>query len=250
VKITFLGSGSAFCLKNFQSNILIEIDGKKLLFDCGSDIRWSLSEQKLSILDVDAIYISHLHSDHIGGLEYAAFFNYFNGKRRTRLIGHTEIIKNLWNKCLSGGLESLQTIDADLNTYFDVEKIQLKNYFTFQNVNFYLVQTIHIVADYSIVKSFGLIFNHYENQKKVFITSDTQFAPSQMKDFIRQSDIVFHDCEVGFESGVHAHYDDLKTLHSDLKSKIWLYHYNDSVLPDAKSDGFLGFVEKGQTFEI
>jgi len=252
MKITFLGSGSAFCLKNYQSNILIENNGKRLLFDCGTDIRWSLNEVGLTALDIDAVYISHLHSDHIGGLEYLAFYTYFS-KKRIKLFGNSDIIKNLWNKCLSGGLESLQTIDADLNTYFDVEKVSTNKSFEFSDIDFKLVQTIHVIADYSIVKSYGLMFSVYSKTKEhkvIFITSDTQFAPSQIKDFINISDITFHDCEIGFESRVHAHYNDLKLLPSKFKEKIWLYHYNDEALPDAQKDGFLGFVKKGQVFEF
>lgn len=38
MNLTFLGSGSAFTTENYQSNIIIDNAGKKLLFDCGSDI--------------------------------------------------------------------------------------------------------------------------------------------------------------------------------------------------------------------
>jgi hypothetical protein len=31
---------------------------------------------------------------------------------------------------------------------------------------------------------------------------------------------------------------------------MWLYHYQDGPLPDAKADGFAGFVNQGQTFEF
>lgn len=84
--------------------------------------------------------------------------------------------------------------------------------------------------------------------KKVFITTDCQFCPAQIHDFYNMADLIFHDCEVGFRSGVHPNYDDLMTLPKETKKKIWLYH-TDGVLPDAKKDGFLGFVEKGQVFE-
>jgi ribonuclease BN (tRNA processing enzyme) len=250
MKITFLGSGSAFCFNNFQSNILIEINDKKLLFDCGSDIRWAMKEQNLTVKDIDAIYISHLHADHIGGLEYFAFASYFSSMDKIKLFGNSDILRDMWNKCLSGGLESLQTVDANLRTYFDIPKI-ISNEFKFEDQTFKMVQTVHVVADRSIVKSFGLLFTVPDSKKTIFITSDTQFAPSQLMDFINISDIVFHDCETTkFESRVHAHYNYLKTLPEHLKNKIWLYHYSDGELPDAKSDGFQGFVKKGQSFTI
>lgn len=107
MKITFLGSGSAFTMSNFQSNILIENDKEKLLFDCGGDIRWSLKENGLSAFDIDGIYLSHLHADHIGGLEYIAFLTYFaktlKGFKKPKLYGHTQLITDLWNHSLKGG---------------------------------------------------------------------------------------------------------------------------------------------------
>jgi hypothetical protein len=54
---------------------------------------------------------------------------------------------------------------------------------------------------------------------------------------------------------VHAHYDDLKTLPDEIRKKIWLMHYQ-PVMPiidlqkRARDDGFAGFVEKGQIFDL
>ena len=82
------------------------------------------------------------------------------------------------------------------------------------------------------------------------MTTDTQFSPEQIKNFYDMADLIFQDCETGeFESGVHAHYEKLKTLPEEFKKKMWLYHYQDGGLPDAKADGFLGFVKMGQVFD-
>ena len=86
---------------------------------------------------------------------------------------------------------------------------------------------------------------------EVFLTTDTQFAPSQIMDFYRRASIVFQDCETSpYKSGVHAHYSELKTLPGDIRAKMWLYHYQDGALPDAQADGFAGFVKQGQVFEF
>jgi ribonuclease BN (tRNA processing enzyme) len=277
MKITFLGSGSAFSTENFQSNMLIESNGERMLFDCGGDIRWSLKEKGLSLSDIDAVYVSHLHADHTGGLEGLAFIKYFSqvipkGLPKPNLYGNTQVINDLWDSTLKGGLQSIQMIDANLDTFFNVHRVPNNDYFLFGSYKYNdcselsckLVQSIHVVADCSLVKSFGLFITvvkvdegsmHVNSRKKVYITSDTQFAPSQIKDFIKSADVVFHDCEtvpVEYASGVHAHYEELKSLPEEMKAKMWLYHWNGSYekLPDAKADGFLGFVKKGQEFEI
>ena len=39
MRLTFLGTGSAFTMQNFQSNMLLEDGGRRLLIDCGGDVR-------------------------------------------------------------------------------------------------------------------------------------------------------------------------------------------------------------------
>ena len=68
MELRFAGVGSAFTTKEYwQSNMIVSHDGKNLLIDCGGDIRFSLAELNMSYKDIDAVYISHLHADHIGG---------------------------------------------------------------------------------------------------------------------------------------------------------------------------------------
>lgn len=76
--LQFLGTGSAFTTKNFQTNFLIRVNGRRLLVDCGGDARHSMDMLGLTHRAIDAVYISHQHSDHIGGLEWLAFMSYFD----------------------------------------------------------------------------------------------------------------------------------------------------------------------------
>ena len=79
MKLIFLGTGSAFTIGNYQSNMLLEDDnGKRLLIDCGSDIRFSLDAVGIRLGEITDVYISHIHADHMGGLEGLAFFTFFN----------------------------------------------------------------------------------------------------------------------------------------------------------------------------
>lgn len=255
MKLTFLGTGSAFTvgMKNYHSNLLLESDGKKkLLIDCGSDARFSLHEKGYSYKDITDIYISHLHADHAGGLEWLALTTKFDKKcKKPRLHVCEIMLPDLWKKTLSGGLSTLYKKNKKiaLQDYFKVEAIKPNGFFEWEKIKFQIIQTIHIVNGFAFMPSFGLFATI--NHLNVFITTDTQFMPDHYEKFYLAADLIFHDCEVlERRTGVHANYIDLMKLPREIKAKMWLYHYNPVKLPNAKKDGFRGFVKKGQSFDF
>ncbi len=250
MKLTFLGTGSAFTVGgNFQSNMLLESDSKKkLLIDCGSDARHSLAKVGLSYADIDSVYISHLHADHSGGLEWLAFTRYFDAECvRAKLFVHESMLEPIWERQLSAGLRPLGAISGTIDSYFEVHAV--KKHFDWEGVKFELVQSMHIQEAGKWVPTFGLAFEM--SAKRIYITTDTQFFPAHFMGHYHQAQVIFHDCETSSgASSVHASYEQLTTLPPDIKAKMWLYHYHPGTLPDAKSDGFLGFVQPGQSFEF
>ncbi len=68
MKITFLGTGSGSTLgsNRMKSSILIEDTENKILLDLGTGANFRLED--LGKLNIDAIFISHLHIDHINGI--------------------------------------------------------------------------------------------------------------------------------------------------------------------------------------
>ncbi|MEB3828411.1 MBL fold metallo-hydrolase [Phormidium sp. CCY1219] len=253
MKLIFLGSGSAFTVGagNYHSNLLLISDrGNKLLLDCGSDIRFSLHEVGYSHLDITDIYISHLHSDHVGGLEYIAFTTKFDPRcQKPRLYLSKDLAADLWEKTLSGGLRSVEGELNDLDTFFEVEKIPRHGSFTWENIEFKLVKVIHINNGFFVMPTYGLFFEIAG--QKMFLTTDTQLCVDEIKDYYDRADLIFHDCETSkFPSPVHAHYNQLVNLPAPIKNKMWLYGYQPGPLPDAQHDGFLGFVRRGQVFDF
>lgn len=260
--IKFLGVGSAFSQKYFQSNMILldwatdVINPDAMLFiDAGTDFRHSLKAMNLSYKDVKHIYISHLHADHVGGLEYIAFSSYFDPAcEKPNLYLSRSLVNSLWENVLSGGLNSIQNKIMTLSDYFTVIPIDANSSFTWNSNVITPIQVVHIMDGFSIKPCFGLLFT--TNGKKVFITSDTQFNPNQISTFYHDSDIIIQDCETSkFKSGVHAHYEELKTLQGSIKKKMLLYHYQDNVGTDISIDsaiqeGFLGFATQGESVKI
>jgi ribonuclease BN (tRNA processing enzyme) len=255
--MTFLGAGSAFTPPsqgNFQSNMLMEFDGAAaLLVDCGTQVHQSLEAAGKSVRDVGALYVSHPHADHVGGMEEFALktFNFADpdATERRPLFGNAALLDELWDKTLSGGLGTLQYRVARLDDFFDVRRVPANGGFAWGGVDFRLVRVVHAMNGYEIIPSYGLSFR--AGGRRCFLTTDAQFCPEQILDMYRRSDVVFQDCETApWKSGVHAHYSQLRTLPDDIRAKMWLYHYQPGPLPDAVADGFRGFVARGQQFDF
>lgn len=69
LKVTLLGTGYPRpVMERFGPSIMVEAGKEKLLFDCGRGVTQRLYQLKVPFGDVTALFLTHLHSDHIVGI--------------------------------------------------------------------------------------------------------------------------------------------------------------------------------------
>jgi ribonuclease Z len=69
IKVTLLGTGAPVpSIERFGPSILVEAGGQKLLFDCGRGAGQRLWQLKIPLGQIDALFLTHLHSDHVVGI--------------------------------------------------------------------------------------------------------------------------------------------------------------------------------------
>ena len=69
MKITIVGSGHGVPEAHKQCTaILVEVSGRHYFVDAGCDINMALANRRIHPSSVKAVFITHPHSDHIGGL--------------------------------------------------------------------------------------------------------------------------------------------------------------------------------------
>jgi len=253
MKMIALGSGSAFTVgtDNFQSNFLIEDDnGRRLLVDCGGDIRHSLHRVGLGALNIDAVYISHLHFDHVGGLEWLGLNTLFNPEaQRPELFLAEDLVDPLWQTVLAGSMGAIPHQPAGLDTYFDVHAIPPKGSFRFGAARIELFAVEHVYEGDVPAPCYGLMIT--VDDVVTMFTADSQFTPDRLFPLYDKADRILHDCETCHPpSGVHAHWQQLCSLPREVRAKTWLYHYHPRDLPDARAAGFRGFIRRGQSFDL
>lgn len=68
IKVTLLGTGAPPpVLQRFGPSTLVEAGGQKLLFDAGRGALQRLAQINVRWQDVDGVFLTHLHSDHVVG---------------------------------------------------------------------------------------------------------------------------------------------------------------------------------------
>jgi ribonuclease Z len=69
IKVTLLGTGTPIVnINRFGMSTLVEAGSQKFLFDAGRGAVLRLQQQGTSIRDINGVFITHLHSDHLTGL--------------------------------------------------------------------------------------------------------------------------------------------------------------------------------------
>lgn len=86
IKVTLLGSGSPPpVMDRFGPSILIEAGEQKLLFDAGRGCLQRLTQMKVKYREVQGVFFTHLHSDHLVGFPDLWLTGWLNGRRDTPL---------------------------------------------------------------------------------------------------------------------------------------------------------------------
>jgi len=69
LRVVLLGTGNPRpSLERFGPSILVEAGGRDFLFDCGRGATQRLYQQKIPFNAADALFLTHLHSDHTVGI--------------------------------------------------------------------------------------------------------------------------------------------------------------------------------------
>jgi|SRR5579875_1266591 len=227
IKLTFLGTGSSFSKKYGNNSALVTIGDKNLLIDCGRTTPDDLAKSPFTWSDIDAIFITHLHGDHVYGLEEAGFVGrYVLNKKPHIIFPHKKIKNDLWEKILKGTMSQGDLKrNMTFDDYFTYEIVsEEEQYFDFNGVMFSVFSTQHI----SNKKSYGLIIGEYNY---VVYTSDTLFNKNAIKMFADNgAKMIFHDCQMAdYDGKVHTSLDELATLPETIREKISIMHYGDDI---------------------
>ena len=261
IVLCFAGVGSAFAKKNAQTSLIIGINGKLMLVDCGTTIPLEFARKGVDLLGFDYYYITHSHSDHIGGLEELLLMARYVRKIKPKFIITQNYQQTLWNSSLQGGLEINEDgllrfqdyIDPIRPAWLSVEPREVYDMMLYDMGYFKFFRTYHVPGD---VQTWDNAFwsTGLKIHNKILFTADTRFDITlfhDMKCDFPSTEAIFHDVQLFSPGPVHATYEELKTLPEHIKKKMYLTHYGDNFEKfHPEDDGFKGFAEPWKIYEF
>jgi len=226
--VTFLGTGDAFSEKMGHNSALVEWGGTNLLIDCPDTNYTRIKNLDFTYEDIEHIFITHLHADHINGLEKFAHYRSIMTpkKEKPTLYVPALLVQPLW-EALKQGLMYSRSGEKTLDDYFHV--VAVRDTFEIEGVTFQIIQTEHIPG----MLSYGLLANNH-----FYFSGDSCVNESFLKEIEEQVSVIFHDCHLwDLPIKSHASLDDLAGLSDELKNKLLLMHYDDRFENDTQIKG-------------
>lgn len=260
--VYFLGCGSAFSKRNFQTNLLIVKGDDHLLVDCGTTCSWALRQADLSITDIRNVLITHSHADHVGGLEEMILLNRYVLRQKPTIVIPPDYETILWERTLRGGAEWNECHDGNGLTFRDFWNVIQPEPRTD------LPREAHQarVGDLTI-RTFRT--RHYPEQaetwreamystgividERVVYSGDTQFDAAMVEEVSPASgaEVIFHDAQF-FTGGIHASLEELESLPEHIRRAMYLTHYGDNFenYQERVENSFAGYVTRGVIYEF
>ena len=226
MKILFLGTGS-IAAKALYSSYLID---NHILVDCGSGIIKQMLNHDINVYDIDRLFISHIHGDHILDIPFLILMRSFNNLDNTLTIYGPKKLKEVVKNIIKEVYE-----DIGDSWYEYEEKAHIK-YAVYEESGCYEFDKYNI--EYLPVKHgnnkdcYGFIISDSIN--KISITGDSQYCPSIIKMIENTSHIII-DTTFLQENHSHMGIDTIVKLSNEYPDTIFIpSHLNDDVRQSAK----------------
>ncbi|MDR6551447.1 MBL fold metallo-hydrolase [Paenibacillus qinlingensis] len=246
LQIQMLGTGSAFSKLYYNTSALVRSADAHILIDCGPTTPKSLHELGIELDQIDGILISHIHADHVGGLEEVAFRLFYQyNRKRVKLYVTAALADTLWENSLKGGLYNPDESFHQLQDYFEIVYLQERQpYAVSPKLTIEIIPTLHIAHKLN----YSIFINH-----RTFYSADLQFNQDLLLHEVidtRDCHTIFHDCQLSGQGFVHTTLDELLSLPEPIQKLIYLMHYDDHMPDYIGQTGQMTFIHKHEIIQI
>jgi len=193
MELTLLGTGCPKVdFERFGPSNLVSTKKTKVLVDCGSGVNQRLDEIKISLADIDAIFLTHLHSDHVMDLYQLIISSWHSYRIKPWKIYGPKGTKNFVNKIMHAWKEERQQrIKYEARSSTKAFDIQVKEFNKKGSIQIKDIKIQYFEVDHKPVK-YAYGFNFLYKNKKLTISGDTKPCENIMK-FGQLADVLLHE---------------------------------------------------------
>ncbi len=178
-QVIVLGVGDTFSELHAPSSLLLVANGFHLAIDCPDMYRRVLREASqngagpLDLSRIDDVLLTHVHGDHMNGLEGVGFYKHFWEHKRMRLHTFPESLDGLWDRRLKISMGQLwngeRHMEMRFEDYFDARPLSWEGVNRVGPFEVELRMTRHHVATCSLKVRY--------QERCLGYSSDTAFDP-------------------------------------------------------------------------
>lgn len=275
-RLHVLGAGAAFSRRfGTTCSVLCLPDGERWLIDCGRQAPEQLAAAGLGWHSLAGQLITHVHGDHVYGLEEFAFVRYYcaegssravvHGGVRPRLVAHSAVLAELW-EVLGPSLRYRSDADgapvagvlADYFEVLDPASIEPPLAAPWNHAEAFCRASLQVVAREARhvhgkpCTSLELALPG-ENGRCVWWSGDAVVDEALLGRLAPRASVIFHDCTfTEFPGQVHGLFSDFEKLPIELRRKIVLMHHEDDIESRRVRAEALGFrlAMPGDVFDL
>ncbi len=228
--VLMTGVGDAFSRVHWGTHFLVQRDDFLLAIDCPDSYRRALHEsglthrgEPLDVNLIDAMILTHLHGDHVNGLEMALCYRRFSGGGLLPLYASDETLARLWPR-LEPSLHVLwdgQTYwPQTLEMFLSPHELPWGEAVTIGPLTITTRPTQHHLRASAMRISDGSATLGY--------SCDTAYDPELIA-WLSDCDLILHESSTG---PAHTPMTALQALPEAIRQKLRVVHYPDQTLED------------------
>jgi ribonuclease BN (tRNA processing enzyme) len=257
MKIWVLGTGDAFSEQRYNTSFVVQsrhdnfFDGfshlavecphpyRKVLLDCKTERELGATFHYPKLEEIDHFLVSHLHGDHVNGLEDVIFYKRFVQGIYPRIYMSQGDLDKLWKNRLKCAMGTSYNGESQ----FEVAEGFLYHKHSLPEGLWTPIGPFDITvrATNHHIPAVAMIIR--EEDKSIAFSSDTEFD-TDLISWLCQADFIIHEATGGLG---HTSYEELMALPSTIKDKMALIHYSDDFL---SSDKEIRVLREGEVLEI
>lgn len=244
-EVMFVGVGDAFSLDHYGTSFLCRRDEFVLAVDCPDSYRRALRDagfehagEQLDAQHIDAMFLTHLHGDHVNGLEMVLAYRKFVAGGKLPLYTTPEVAAVLWERRIEVSLgvlyDGTNYNAMRLDDFVDLHVVEWGESTPVGPFTLQTRRTVHHIPTAGVRISDGAHTLGY--------ACDTAWDPAHFA-WLADADLIVHETSLG---PAHTPIAELMALPPDARAKLLVVHYPDFF--EAPEE--LTFAEQGRSYAV